>query len=97
MIGEGEETFRELAVYYWTGKGSLLDIKGILYHGSYTGMRTPVAIDSLPFPYDAENLLDAFENRIITMNRSAAALFAVHTAFLLLIVNMRMKIPKKIC
>lgn len=88
MIGEGEETFRELAVYYWTGKGSLLDIKGILYHGSYTGMRTPVAIDSLPFPYDAENLLDAFENRIIYYEsqrgcpfRCAYCLSAAHSQY----------------
>ena len=47
----------------------LNSIKGLLTKNGYTGMQTPVSIDSLPFLYQVDNsgesLLGDFENRII--------------------------------
>lgn len=65
MIGEGEETFRELAKLYAHGDcsvRSLQKIPGLALPAGYTAPRKPTDLSSLPFLY--ENL-KPFENRII--------------------------------
>lgn len=67
MLGEGEETFLQLATYYVEGKGGLRDIAGIAYRSSeneivITPKREPMALSAIPFPYDD---LKDFENKII--------------------------------
>ncbi|MCH5256236.1 MAG: B12-binding domain-containing radical SAM protein [Lachnospiraceae bacterium] len=73
MIGEGEETFQELAEYYYTDEQEIDDlagIQGIAYRVPssteneicFTPPRQPADISKLPFLYDD---LASFENRII--------------------------------
>ena len=73
MVGEGEETFKELAEHYCSKadtniKGKSLDkISGIVYRArlhtqTYMPVREPMDISKLPFLYDN---LHSFENRII--------------------------------
>ena len=62
IVGEGEETFRELLEYYVNGKGTLADIKGLVLADGRTGERELTDISTLPFLY--ENM-EPFQNRII--------------------------------
>ncbi len=71
MIGEGEETFRELTEYYvnpcrvseeGAGGKRLQDIPGLALASGYTPARELTDLNRLPFLYDN---LEAFENRII--------------------------------
>ena len=65
MIGEGEETFLELLQYYWEHTITLSEIKGIIYHGGFTGERALMDINRLPFLYDFQN----YDTRVIFDNR----------------------------
>lgn len=63
MVGEGEETFRELTEWYAKGKASEVDkIPGLYLPGGYTSAREPMDMNKLPFLYDE---LETFRNRII--------------------------------
>lgn len=72
MIGEGEETFRELLEYYVNQKGNLEDIPGLCLPGGYTSPRELTDISALPFLYQD---LDAFENKIIYYESSRGCPF----------------------
>lgn len=62
IIGEGEETWKELLDYYVGGKGELCAIAGIHFRdGSYT-QRALLDFKNLPFMYES---LDGFKNRIL--------------------------------
>ncbi|MDF2951305.1 MAG: Fe-S oxidoreductase [Anaerocolumna sp.] len=56
MIGEGEETFKEVLDYYLGNKTSLVQVI------TETGARQQLDFSGLPFPYED---LDDFENKII--------------------------------
>ena len=77
MVGEGEETFLELADLYLGEKGTLAGIKGIVYREKdriiRTERRNPVELSSLPFAY--EDLSD-FKNRIIYYESSRGCPFS---------------------
>lgn len=68
MIGEGEETFRELAAYYIEGKEKTpLSIRGLAFRGEQgkiikTPPRPLMEMGNLVFPYED---LAGFENKII--------------------------------
>lgn len=68
MVGEGEETFRELLKYYLTRKKSqyeaetLHDISGLCLPDVWTSARLLTDMNKLPFLYEDMTL---FENRII--------------------------------
>lgn len=64
IIGEGEETFRDLMTYYAEAKPKkeLREIAGLYLQDGYTGERALTDLSKLPFLY--ENL-DDFENKII--------------------------------
>ena len=87
MIGEGEETFRELLTWYvstpverWKNingawgeeKKSLTEIAGLCLPSGYTAPREMVDMDTLPFLYSD---LDAFENKIIYYESSRGCPF----------------------
>ncbi len=84
MVGEGEETFRELLSYYVEKEGSpaegsvgadtegLLGIKGLCLRSGYTTPRELTDISTLPFLYDD---LSAFENKIIYYESSRGCPF----------------------
>lgn len=84
MVGEGEETFKELVHYYINNSCSsntelsdLEEIKGLVLRKGETiistGVRNPVDMDTLPFCY--ENIED-FENRIIYYESSRGCPFS---------------------
>ncbi len=63
ILGEGEETFKELLWHYVNhGVFDFEDVLGLGLPKSYTGSRELLDMNKLPFLY---NDLDAFENRII--------------------------------
>lgn len=62
MIGEGEQTFKELVGYYVNQNGDLKDIKGLLLADGRTAERELTDISTLPFLYED---MDQFKNRII--------------------------------
>ena len=62
MIGEGEQTFKELLEHYVNSDTNLTDIKGLLLADGKTGERELTDISTLPFLY--ENM-EQFKNRII--------------------------------
>ena len=62
MIGEGEQTFKELVEYYVNQNGDLKDIKGLLLADGKTAERELTDISTLPFLYED---MDRFKNRII--------------------------------
>jgi radical SAM superfamily enzyme YgiQ (UPF0313 family) len=66
MVGEGEETFKELLDYYIADKTSPDKIRGIVYRSSgkviMTEPRPAVNFSRLPFPYED---IDELENKII--------------------------------
>ncbi|MBD5451211.1 MAG: B12-binding domain-containing radical SAM protein [Lachnospiraceae bacterium] len=67
MIGEGEDTFLELLKHYWEQRLPLSDIKGIVCKDGFTGERTLVDINRLPFIYNSEfyDTSVIFSNRIL--------------------------------
>lgn len=77
MVGEGEETFLELAKYYSEGEGSLSDIAGIAYRDEegihHNGWREILDLDRVPFAY--EDLAD-FDHRIIYYESSRGCPFS---------------------
>lgn len=67
MVGEGEETFCELLDYYAAKKGTLSQIRGIVYRKdsgeiNSTGIREVMSLDQVPFIYQD---MKAFEHKII--------------------------------
>ncbi len=63
MVGEGEETFRELMGYYCGENIKLTDVSGVCLPGIVmTPARELLEMDRLPFPYEDTAV---FENRII--------------------------------
>lgn len=72
MIGEGEETFRELLEYYVNREGDLQRIPGLCLPGGYTTPRELTDISTLPFLYED---LEAFENKIIYYESSRGCPF----------------------
>jgi len=80
MVGEGEETFRELLAYYVKkklafGQGEedgLLGIKGLCLPSGYTALRELTDMNALPFLYED---LSAFENKIIYYESSRGCPF----------------------
>ena len=63
MVGEGEETFRELVRWYVDGQVTGVDkIAGLYLPGGYTPHREPVDLSQVPFLYDEPEI---FANRII--------------------------------
>ncbi len=52
MVGEGEETFRELAEYYCGRGGTLSKIAGLCLPGEgFTARQKPLSLDDIPFWY----------------------------------------------
>lgn len=72
MVGEGEETFRELLSYYVKKTGVLEEIKGLCLQSGYTVPRELTDMNTLPFLYED---LSAFENRIIYYESSRGCPF----------------------
>ena len=79
MSGEGEQTFKELVVYYKGTIGSkkkneegLNHIKGLILRSGVTEQRQPLDINELPFLY---NDLEVFENKIIYYESSRGCPF----------------------
>lgn len=63
MVGEGEQTFKELLQYYLQPEGrELSQISGLVLHSGNTPERELTDLSSLPFLY--ENM-EAFTNRIL--------------------------------
>jgi radical SAM superfamily enzyme YgiQ (UPF0313 family) len=81
VIGEGEQTFLELAGYYIEGKGSLDEIDGLAFKDSgkidqvctVTSSRQPLSLDEIPFPYDT---IASFQNKIIYYESSRGCPFS---------------------
>ena len=74
MVGEGEETFKELVQYYVLGNGDLTNIKGIaLPEMRNVKPRECVDMSLIPFPYKD---LSEFENRIIYYESSRGCPFS---------------------
>lgn len=74
MVGEGEETFRELAAYYCNGEKKLTEIAGICIPGDgYTEERKPIDMDKVPFFY--EDGMEAFEHKILYYETSRGCPF----------------------
>lgn len=77
MVGEGEETFLELASYYIEGSGTLENIRGIAYRDGeeirHNGWREIMDLSQVPFAY--ENAED-FTNRIIYYESSRGCPFS---------------------
>jgi radical SAM superfamily enzyme YgiQ (UPF0313 family) len=75
MIGEGEETFAELAEYYCArDQKRLTEIKGLcLPKSGYTGEREPLDMDRIPFIYED---LSAFEHKILYYETSRGCPFS---------------------
>ena len=77
MVGEGEETFLELARYYIEKKGTLADIRGIAFRENgeifHNGWREVMDLSRVPFAYEqTEN----FANRIIYYESSRGCPFS---------------------
>ena len=63
MVGEGEETFRELlTVYNNPGENDFLDIAGLYLRSGYTAQREVTDLNKIPFLYHST---EPFRNRII--------------------------------
>lgn len=97
MVGEGEETFCELAGYYSTG-GSLADIRGITYRVETgkieaNGLRPLLDMDRIPFLY--ENLGE-FENRIIYYESSRGCPFSCSYCLSSIDKRVRFRSPEKV-
>ncbi|QXM06328.1 B12-binding domain-containing radical SAM protein [Crassaminicella indica] len=69
IVGEGEETFKELMNFLVNKKGEIESIKGIAYRKGNGIFKTPDRelikdLGSIPFPYDIDEL-DEYKNKII--------------------------------
>ena len=78
MIGEGEETFRELCGYYRKGTPALGEIRGIAYRQdrgeiTATGPRDCIDLDCIPFYYGD---LSGLEHKIIYYESSRGCPFS---------------------
>ena len=77
MVGEGEETFLELAAYYIEGKGTLEQIRGIAYRNGeeicHNGWREIMDLSKVPFAYEKT---EDFTNRIIYYESSRGCPFS---------------------
>lgn len=78
MMGEGEETFRELAGYYIKNDTSLEELKGIAWRTRAEEIRVNAPrpllhMDAIPFLYEH---LEDFENRIIYYESSRGCPFS---------------------
>lgn len=77
MIGEGEETFKELAEYYLFENIKLNEIKGLVFRQDkdiyLTPLRPQINMNDIPFPYDD---LSEFENKIIYYESSRGCPFS---------------------
>ena len=77
MVGEGEETFLELARYYIEKKGTLADIRGIAFWESgeifHNGWREVMDLSRVPFAYEQT---EDFANRIIYYESSRGCPFS---------------------
>ena len=77
MLGEGEETFRELAGYYVENITKLTEIKGIVFRNNgeihNNGWREIMDLSRVPFVYKD---LEDFQNRIIYYESSRGCPFA---------------------
>ena len=77
MVGEGEETFLELARYYIEKKGTLADIRGIAFRENgeifHNGWREVMNLSRVPFAYEQT---EDFANRIIYYESSRGCPFS---------------------
>lgn len=77
MVGEGEETFLELARYYIEGKGTPADIRGIAFRENggifHNGWRQVMDLSKVPFAYEQT---EDFANRIIYYESSRGCPFS---------------------
>ena len=77
MVGEGEETFLELARYYIEKKGALSDIRGIAFRENgeifHNGWREVMDLSRVPFAYEQT---EDFANRIIYYESSRGCPFS---------------------
>lgn len=77
MVGEGEQTFLELAEHYVEGSRALADILGLVYRDGQelfsTGWREPLDLSLVPFAYET---LSDFKNRIIYYESSRGCPFS---------------------
>ena len=77
MVGEGEETFRELCRFYVDKKGSLEEIPGIAFGCGekirHNGWREIMDLSNVPFAY--ENMED-FRNKIVYYESSRGCPFS---------------------
>lgn len=80
ILGEGEETFRELCSYYLAHRNipEQKEIAGLMIRHEtggiiQTGTRKPLPVDELPFCYEC---LEDFENRIIYYETSRGCPFS---------------------
>lgn len=77
MVGEGEETFLELARYYIEKKGRLADIRGIAFRENgeifHNGWREVMDLSRVPFAYEQT---EDFANRIIYYESSRGCPFS---------------------
>lgn len=77
MVGEGEETFRELCRFYVDNKGNLEEIPGIAFYSGekirHNGWREIMDLSKVPFTY--ENMED-FRNKIVYYESSRGCPFS---------------------
>lgn len=77
MVGEGEETFRELCRFYVDNKGNLEEIPGIAFYSGgkilHNGWREIMDLSKVPFAY--ENMKD-FRNKIVYYESSRGCPFS---------------------
>ena len=92
LIGEGEETFKEICKYYVHRNIELEDIKGLYINDkikSYkTETRNPIDMDKLIFPYKN---IEEFENRIIYYETSRGCPFSCSYCLSSIDKNLRFK------
>ncbi len=77
MMGEGEETFRQLMQHYYTGKPQLVQIEGIAFRSEIGSIcqnrwREPIDLSAIPFVY--KDMKD-FEHKIIYYESSRGCPF----------------------
>lgn len=76
MVGEGEQTFQELVLYYGRRherkEDDIRKIPGLYLAEGSTGVRECLSMDELPFYYED---LDCFENRIVYYESSRGCPF----------------------
>ncbi|MCQ2512612.1 MAG: B12-binding domain-containing radical SAM protein [Lachnospiraceae bacterium] len=75
MIGEGEETFKELAKAYEKGCSDFSDIAGLCLPSGFTDSRPLLDMNNLPFVYKEENIHD-FDHKIIYYESSRGCPFS---------------------